>query len=111
MRARFEAKVGEALLATLTLKPILIDPTEEAQKFDLSLMNIVDEVKKGEKADFILQDNVILLFGNRLCIPNDQSLKREILEEGHSSAYAMHPGSTMLYRNLREHYWWPGMKR
>ena len=92
-------------------KPILIDRIEEAQKSDVSLMKIVEEVKKGDKVDFVIRDDGILLFGNRLCIPNDQNLKRDILEEGHSYAYAMHPGSTKLYRNLREHYWWPGMKR
>ena len=38
-------------------------------------------------------------------------LKREIMEEAHSSAYAMHPGSTKMYHTLREHYWWKGMKK
>ena len=71
LRARFEAGGGDALLATLTLRPILIDRIEEAQKSDVSLMKIVKEVKKGEKADFVIRDDGILLFGNRLCIPND----------------------------------------
>ena len=38
-------------------------------------------------------------------------LKKEIMEEAHSSAYAMHPGSTKMYRTLRDHYWWRGMKK
>ena len=38
-------------------------------------------------------------------------LKKEIMEEAHSSAYAMHPGSTKMYHILREHYWWRGMKK
>ena len=33
------------------------------------------------------------------------------MEEVHSSAYAMHPGSTKMYHTLKEHYWWKGMKR
>ena len=33
------------------------------------------------------------------------------MEEAHSSAYAMHPGSTKMYHTLKEHYWWKGMKR
>ena len=32
------------------------------------------------------------------------------MEEAHSSAYVMHPGSTKMYRTLRDHYWWRGMK-
>ena len=38
-------------------------------------------------------------------------LKRDIMEEAHSSAYAMHPGSTKMYNILKEHYWWNGMKK
>ena len=33
------------------------------------------------------------------------------MEEAHSSAYAMHPGSTKMYHTMREHYWWKGMKK
>ena len=38
-------------------------------------------------------------------------LKKEIIEEAHSSAYVMHPRSTKMYHTLREHYWWRGMKK
>ena len=41
----------------------------------------------------------------------DGELKRDIMEEAHSSAYAMHPGNTKMYRTLKEHYWWNGMKK
>jgi len=34
-----------------------------------------------------------------------------ILAEAHQSLYTAHPGSTKMYRDLREHYWWNGMKR
>ncbi|KAI5316201.1 hypothetical protein L3X38_045377 [Prunus dulcis] len=51
------------------------------------------------------------MLGNRLYVPHDEALKREILEEAHSSAFAMHPGSTKMYHTLREHYWWPFMKK
>ena len=52
-----------------------------------------------------------LLYRNRLCVPGDSDLKQEILEEAHCSAYAMHLGSTKMYRTIRENYWWPDMKR
>ena len=38
-------------------------------------------------------------------------LKRDIMGEAHSSAYAMHPGSTKMYKTLKEHYWWNGIKK
>ena len=47
----------------------------------------------------------------RMCVPEYGELKRDIMEEAHSSAYAMHPGSTKMYKTLKEHYWWNGMKK
>ena len=36
------------------------------------------------------------MIGSRLCVPATEELKRQILEEAHSSAYAMHLGSTKM---------------
>ncbi|KAL6195762.1 hypothetical protein ACLB2K_031380 [Fragaria x ananassa] len=33
------------------------------------------------------------------------------MKETHSSAYAAHPGSTKMYKTLKDFYWWPNMKR
>ena len=61
--------------------------------------------------DFSLFDDGTLMFGNWFGIPNESKIKNDILEEAHQSLYAMHPGSTKMYRDLREVYWWPGMKK
>ena len=53
----------------------------------------------------------MIVKGQRMCVPENGELKRDIMEEVHSSAYAMHPGSTKMYRTLKEHYWWNGMKK
>jgi len=33
------------------------------------------------------------------------------MEEAHSSRYSIHPGSTKMYRDLRDVYWWSSMKK
>ena len=38
-------------------------------------------------------------------------MKRDIMKEAHLSAYAMHPGSTNMYKTLKEHYLLNGMKK
>ena len=45
-----------------------------------------------------------MVMGQRLCVPDVGDVRRDIMEEVHSSAYAMHPGSTKMYHNLKEHY-------
>ncbi|EOX94220.1 Uncharacterized protein TCM_003746 [Theobroma cacao] len=51
------------------------------------------------------------MFRDRVCVPEGNQLRQAIMEEAHSSAYALHPGSTKMYRTIRENYWWPSMKR
>nr|GFC62980.1 hypothetical protein [Tanacetum cinerariifolium] len=48
---------------------------------------------------------------NRLVVPNDVSLREALLTEAHSSPFSVHPGSTKMYHDLKQHFWWSGMKR
>ena len=34
-----------------------------------------------------------------------------ILHEAYSSQLLVHPDSTKMYNDLKQHYWWQGMKR
>jgi hypothetical protein len=38
-------------------------------------------------------------------------LRKTILREAHDSTYSIHPGSTKMYQDLKQRYWWYGMKR
>nr|XP_017224824.1 PREDICTED: uncharacterized protein LOC108201049 [Daucus carota subsp. sativus] len=65
----------------------------------------------GEELCTQKDEQGILRFSSRIWIPPVQELKDEVLSEAHSSAYSIHPGSTKMYRDLKENYWWPDMKR
>ena len=49
--------------------------------------------------------------GVRICVPNDEEIKKQILYKAHNTLYTMHPGTTKMYRDLKKHFWWPRMKR
>ncbi len=59
----------------------------------------------------MVKDDGYLYYKDRICVPDIGELRKSILEEAHYSSYAMHPGSTKMYQDLKAHYWWPGMKR
>jgi hypothetical protein len=44
-------------------------------------------------------------------VPDVDHLYEKILQETHDSAYSIHPGSTKMYQDLKERYWWYDMKR
>ncbi|GJZ83048.1 hypothetical protein Tco_0648221 [Tanacetum coccineum] len=39
---------------------------------------------------------------DRLCVPNDQALREKVMTEAHSSPFTIHPGSTKMYRDLKQ---------
>jgi hypothetical protein len=47
-----------------------------------------------------------LWFKDRLVVPKIETLKRKILDEAHTSRYSIHPGSTKMYHDLRQQFWW-----
>ena len=98
-------------MANFRVQPNLVGRIKALQKNDLNLVQLMEEVKKDSKPDFVLSDDGILMFRARLCVSNDGDLRRELLEEAHCSRLAIHQGGTKMYRDLRQNYWWSGMKR
>ena len=45
------------------------------------------------------------------CVPHIGELRHHILAEAHNSRYSIQPGATKMYHDLREVYWWNGIKR
>ena len=110
---RLELIDSGALLATFHVRPVLIDRIREFQIQDPQIMKLRSEVESGQRGDLSLREREdgTVVMGQRLCVPDVGDVRREIMEETHSSAYAMHSGSTKMYHTLKEHYWWKGMKR
>jgi hypothetical protein len=43
-------------------------------------------------------------------VPKDAEARQQILNEAHLSRYSIHPRSTKMYQDLKQHYWWTKMK-
>jgi hypothetical protein len=56
-------------------------------------------------------DQGVLWYKGRICVPNVKELKDKILHEAHESAYYIHPGRNKMYHDLKDTYWWYAMKR
>ncbi|KAL2226543.1 UNVERIFIED_CONTAM: Transposon Tf2-12 polyprotein, partial [Sesamum indicum] len=102
---------GDILLATIQVKPSLKDKIKDAQARDPYLQRIKAKVNKGKNDQFIIQEDGTLFNEKRICVPNVEELRMEIMHEAHYAPYAMHPCSTKMYRDLRPYYWWPTMKK
>jgi len=74
-------------------------------------MAVMGKITKRKETEYEVKENRCLHYKERVCVPDDKELKTSILREAHNSVYAMHPGSTKMYRDLKLRYWWPGMKK
>ncbi|KAL0400019.1 UNVERIFIED_CONTAM: hypothetical protein Sradi_2345200 [Sesamum radiatum] len=99
------------LWAALQLKPDFVDQIKEAQTWDPFLLGMLERVKQGKKSNFFIRADGLIVNGERICVPDIEGLRREILQEAHNTPYSMHPGTIKMYHNLRPYYWWQTMKK
>ncbi|RDX76467.1 putative protein K02A2.6, partial [Mucuna pruriens] len=60
---------------------------------------------------FSLGANEVLRYKDKLCIPQDQEVKKFMLEERHNTRLSIHLGTTKMYEDLKKMLWWLGMNR
>ncbi|KAK1666131.1 hypothetical protein QYE76_054290 [Lolium multiflorum] len=103
--------VPQGFLANLEVKPSLEDQIKAAQKRDLGITKIKENIASGAAKCFSVNDQGVVYFGNRLVVPKKKNLRELILREAHESPLSIHPGSTKMYQDLRQRFWWTRMKR
>jgi len=95
----------------LTVSSDFLGLIKERQLSDHKLQKTVELIDTEKAKDFIVRGDRVLRFRGRVCIPEDTKVKGMILEEGHKSRFSMHPGMTKMYHDLKESFWWSGMKQ
>ncbi|KAJ9539016.1 hypothetical protein OSB04_031749 [Centaurea solstitialis] len=83
----------------------------EAQREALMTDNLKKETLHGIKKEFEEKVDGVCYFKDRIWVPKVDQLRALIMDEAHQSRYSIHPGSDKMYKGLKEHYWWSGMKR
>jgi hypothetical protein len=67
-------------------------------------------MRDGKATDYRVDDRGTLWLKDHICVPQDQGIRTEILREAHNSKYAIHPGCTKMYQDLKDHFWWNDMR-
>ncbi|GJW91560.1 putative reverse transcriptase domain-containing protein [Tanacetum coccineum] len=52
-----------------------------------------------------------LYYLDRIWVPLKGDVRTLIMDEAHKSKYSVHPGADKMYYDLRDRYWWPGIKK
>jgi hypothetical protein len=96
---------------TIELEPTLEQEIRKGQIGDAKIQEIKDLITEGRGPDFTEDEQGTIWFKNRICVLDIDSLCETILKEAHDSVYSIHPGSTKMYQDLKQKYWWYGLKK
>ncbi|KAI3739961.1 hypothetical protein L2E82_30375 [Cichorium intybus] len=107
-RKQYPLKITSACMGVASRLPELIRVAqEEACKTE----NVKSERMVGYIKHLVENSQRLKTFRGRMWVPKQGEARSLLLEDAHCSRYAVHPGSTKMYRTLKPMYWWPGMKR
>jgi hypothetical protein len=94
----------------LKLESILLQRCIDVQRSDKGMKHIHEKIEVGKANCFRKDDQGIVWFNDRIVVLKDDEIHKQILDEAHLSQYSIHPGSTKMYQDLKQHYWWTKMK-
>ncbi|WVZ81069.1 hypothetical protein U9M48_028493 [Paspalum notatum var. saurae] len=103
--------VHHTIVTTFEAEPTLEQEIRKHQKTDEKIQEIREQIKVGKAPQFHEDEQGTVWYKNRICVPDVDSIRKLILSEAHDTAYSIHPGSTKMYHDLKERFWWCGMKR
>ncbi|GJX29383.1 putative reverse transcriptase domain-containing protein [Tanacetum coccineum] len=92
----------------MTLQSSIKDRILAAQK------ESVDEsagLQKGLDEMIEQRSDGTLYYLDRIWVPLKGDVRTLIMDEAHKSKYSVHLGADKMYYDLRDRYWWPGMKK
>jgi hypothetical protein len=94
----------------LKLESVLLQRIIDAQRNDEGMKHIFEKIEAGKANCLRRDDQGVVWFNNRIVVPKNDEIHQQILDEAHLSHYSIHPGSTKMYHDLKQHYWWTKMK-
>lgn len=105
--------VGEPL-RSICKRMTVVTPLHDAiRKAQVAVLdeNAKRERISGEIPNLVRDSRDLLTRYNRVWVPFIKGNRQTLMDEAHKSKFSIHPGATKMYRDLREGYWWPSMKR
>ncbi|XP_050915387.1 uncharacterized protein LOC127130418 [Lathyrus oleraceus] len=88
-----------------------MEEIRESQKSYLGLIDRLALINQGKEVDFKIDENGVMRFRGKVCVPDFPELKKKILEEGHRSGLNIHPSATNMYQDLKKMFWCSSVKK
>ena len=101
LNAQLSMSTDGIVMAELIGRPNMLNRVLETQKKDEKIATIISQIGDDKETEFTVNENGVLYYNDRVCVPDDNDLRKFILEEAHSRSFAIHPDSTKMYQDLK----------
>ncbi|GKD84990.1 putative reverse transcriptase domain-containing protein, partial [Tanacetum coccineum] len=102
---RFKPRRVQAI--NMTIQSSIKDKILAAQNEAFEAVNVPVEMLRGLDDHMECRSYGALYYLDRIWVPLMGDMRTMIIDEAHKSKYSVHPGSDMMYYDLRDMYWWP----
>ncbi|GJZ96737.1 putative reverse transcriptase domain-containing protein, partial [Tanacetum coccineum] len=82
-----------------------------AQNEASEVVNAPTEMLRGLDEQIEHRGDGTLYYLDRISVPLTGNIRTLIMDEAHKSRYSVHLGVDKMYYDLKDMYWWPGMKK
>ncbi|GKB83188.1 putative reverse transcriptase domain-containing protein [Tanacetum coccineum] len=104
-------KMRRARAMSMTIHSSIKARILEAQSEAYKGANTLAEMLKGLDKQFERKEDGGLYLAERIWVPVYGNLRTLIMNKAYTTKYFVHPGADKMYYDLRDLYWWPGMKK
>ena len=108
--------VPQGHVSSLVIEPDLVKAVKLMQGYDTFVHRIKRDIANGRPSPFTIDTQGAVFFKNRLVVPRykgqhkNLDVTSEVMKAAHDTPLSIHPGSTKMYQDIRQRYWWSGMK-
>ncbi|GJZ45405.1 putative nucleotidyltransferase, ribonuclease H [Tanacetum coccineum] len=108
-KERVKSRRVRAMVMTIQseVKELILAAQGEAFKDE----NVIAEGLNGTDQQMEKREDGSLHYMDRIWVPLVGGVRTKIMDEAHKTRYSVHPGADKMYYDLRDMYWWPGMKK
>jgi hypothetical protein len=105
VRSSTSSTLGLSLIHTeMEVGSNLHQETRKGQVEDEKIQEIKRNIKDERSPGFSEEEEGVLWYKGRICVPNVKELKDKIIRKAHESAYSIHPGGNKMYHDLKATY-------
>ncbi|GJY68798.1 putative reverse transcriptase domain-containing protein [Tanacetum coccineum] len=101
----------ELKYATMSLDRVVWLITDLCKSLPSWVKANVGGLQKGLDEMIKQRSDGTLYYLDRIWVPLKGEVRTLVMDEVHKLKYYVHPGANKMYYDLRDRYWWPGMKK